>query len=84
MILLAPPIKIILNLKIDICYLKNICLDPVYCKEYCDIYSLLQQRIYVKIFKNYCGNIGESFFFIFEKYTEYRERYFKALGFAIH
>ena len=65
--LLAPSIKFTLNLKIDSCCLKNILLDPVYCKEHCGLYLLFQGRIFGKIFKIYCWNITESFFLHFEK-----------------
>ena len=49
--LLAQSIKFIFNFKIDSSFLKNVWLDPVYCKENCDSYFLLQGRIFEKIFK---------------------------------
>ena len=53
MLSLAPSVKFTLNLKIDSCYLKNIWLDPLYCKEHCGLYLLFQGRIFGKIFKIY-------------------------------
>ena len=48
------------------------------------LYICYYNKEYLEGYLKITVEILENKFFYFGKYTQYRERYFKALGFAIH